>query len=148
MVEYTQGETSERIGAKLLEAFLDAYPELSEEAARHAARNLAQVISGTIDIGRKTGGSGEVSHMDLANALVYWCGTGGSLEGYKRASGGGAEEAGTECEGAEGLAARAADLILALDVLSEEPELLAAFIRGTNTLGTSGWERDRGKIRY
>ena len=134
MAEQTQGETSARIGARLVEAFLEAYPELSEEAAKHAAGNLAQVISGTIDIGRKADGGVEVMHMDLANALVFWCATG-------------AGGAGTGCESRE-MAARAADLMLALDVLSEEPELLAAFIRGTSTLGTSGWERDRGKIRY
>jgi hypothetical protein len=148
MAEYIQRETSARIGARLVEAFLTAYPELSEEAARHAARNLAQVISGTIDIGRKAGGSEEVTHMDLANTLVYWCATGGSPEGEAPEHGRGAEGTATWGESRGGLAARAADLMLALEVLSEEPELLAAFIRGTSALGTSGWERDRGKIRY
>ena len=131
-----------------MEAFLAAYPELSDDAAKHAARNMAQVISGTIDIGRKAGAGGEVTHMDVANALVYWCVTGASPEARLEAPEGGEGSAGTGSIDREELAARAADFMLALDVLSVEPELLAAFIHGTSALGTSRWERDRGKIHY
>ena len=57
---------------KLEQAFEKAYPDITVDDARHMARNLTQVITGTIDIGERVGASGDVSHMDVANAFVYW----------------------------------------------------------------------------
>ncbi len=137
---------SAQLGAELEDAFLEAYPGLPPAKARHMARNLTQVITGVIDIGMKSFNERGISHMDTANALVYWCTTNSSLEE--------AVSAGLRGEAAEAwmgritgeLAARAADLLICLEVLRRHPALHDAFIRGTIALGTSGWERDRGKL--
>jgi hypothetical protein len=134
---------SAELGAELEDAFLRAYPDMPEERARHLARNLTQVIAGVIDIGARVSGTVELTHMDTANALVYWCTTGGYLE----------EVAAGRLEGAveperltRELSARVADLLICIEVLSGHPSTYEAFIRGSIALGTSGWERERGKL--
>ena len=148
--------TQDELRYRLEEAFVDAYPEVPDEEARHMARNLAQVIIGTIDIGDKRGADREVSHMDVANAFVYWCMASTYLEdlGEGRRNPALADPASPVLGDKEMRAlvnefvARAADLLIGLRILSEHPEMYEAFIRGSVALGASTLERDRGKLAY
>lgn len=141
------------LGEELQKAFSDAYPELPAEKARHMARNLAQVVAGVIDIGMRIEDAG-ITHMDVANTVIYWCVTNSYLEDIAS----GRREPGPTGAGAEGLseeemsrlmrefAARAADILVCLEVLSRHPDLYRAFIRGSLSIGASSWEGDRGKL--
>ena len=141
------------LNARLVESFREAYPELAPEEAEHAANNMAQIVSGVISIGEKTDPEWDIKHVDVANALVYWCVSGTPLEKLLKIETGNEDnsaafdlESATEARGI--LVARAADFLLALGVLSEEPDLFSAFIKGSVSLGTSDWQADRGKLRY
>jgi hypothetical protein len=137
---------SAELGVELEDAFRKAYPELPPDRARHIARNLTQVIMGVIDIGTRAPGVGGITHMDTANALVYWCTANSRLEEVFSAK---PDRAPADVQissiNAE-LAARVADLLICLEVLQQHPAMYDAFIRGTIALGSSGWERDRGKL--
>lgn len=138
----------------LLEAFAEAYPEVEADELGHMARNFIQVMQGIIDFGERLGLEGEVSHMDVANGLVYWCFANTSLEDIHSGRTAGGLTAGpriteeemrtliSECQ------ARAADWLIGLDVLRGETELYRKFVKGAVALGAVGWERDRGKLKY
>lgn len=141
---------------KLEQAFEKAYPDIPVDDARHMARNLTQVITGTIDIGEKVGASGDVSHMDVANAFVYWSMCNTYLEDIHKGKRN-AELTDVESPSlsdgemyalTDEFVARTADLLLGLEVLAEYPEMYRAFIRGSVALGASHWERSRGKLAY
>ncbi len=142
------------LAEKLLEAFVDAYPDMPASDARHAARNLTQVLAGVIDIGEKAGGEGDMTHMDAANAFAYWCVTGTYLEEIHngRRDSGLADPSSPHLTDEEmrkltgQFAMRAADMMLCFEVLSGYPEMRKAFITGTIALGISDWERNRGKL--
>ncbi|MFH1833539.1 MAG: hypothetical protein ABH877_00825 [bacterium] len=140
---------------RLLQAFEEAYPEVEKGERSHMARNFIQVMQGIIDFGERLGLEGEVTHMDIANGLVYWCFANTSLEDISsgKDSGGGPatgahiteremQELISECQ------ARVADWLIGLEVLRDEPELYRKFVKGAVALGAVGWERDRGKLKY
>jgi hypothetical protein len=138
---------------RLEEAFIKAYPEVPPNEARHMARNLTQVIIGVVDIGEKVGAAGDITHMDLANTLVYWCIVNTHLEirDGKRNTAGSSSVSLSDQETQRllsELVARAADMLIGLEVLSKTPEHYNAFIIGSVALGASNWERDRGKLGY
>lgn len=138
----------------LEEAFVDAYPDVPRDEVVHMARNLAQVITGTIDIGDKVGAAGDVSHMDVANAFVYWCTFNTYLEDVRKGNRNPALTDTSSPRLSEGemklltgeFVARAADLLLGLEVLQRNPEMFKAFIRGSLALGASQGERHRGNL--
>jgi len=148
--EPTLDELDERIAS----AFQDAYPDVPPEDLKHVARNFTQVVNGIIDIGRKVGGEGEHSHMDVANSFVYWCVANTrlddlcsgewdpALEDSRVARISPREKSMLMAE----FVARAADWLLGMEALREFPELYGTFIRGAVALGTEGWERNRGKL--
>lgn len=145
----------------LTEAFIKAYPDLSAERASHMARNLAQVITGVIDIGEKLDNGSDITHMDVANTFVYWCVANTYLEeihAEKESRPAGEEEddgnkqprpTGPEMRKLlDGFVARAADMLLGMEVLARNQELYEAFVRGSVGLFASSWERDREKLEY
>jgi len=145
----------------LTDAFLKAYPDLSADRAVHMARNLAQVITGVIDIGEKLDNGFDITHMDVANTFVYWCVANTYLEDIhaEKESPPSGEEAddgnkhprptGQEMRKLlNGFVARAADMLLGMEVLAKNQELYKAFVRGSVGLFASSWERDREKLEY
>lgn len=145
---------------KLVEAFLQAYPDIPEDEAKHSARNLAQVISGVVDIGDRTAAD-EITHMDAANAFVYWCVANTELETFFKGTNNGSDGArGSVANGQlmhdweemeellDGFVARAADMLIGMQVLSENLDLYRAFIRGSAVIGAYHREKNRAEIRY
>lgn len=138
----------------VISAFSSAYPGIPPDEITHMARNFTQVIRGIIDIGERTGGDREMSHMDVANGLVCSCVANTSLEelhegrwdplledpSISRISDEEMKNLLEEC------VARVADWLLGLEVLRSDPEACRKFITGALALGASGWERDRGKL--
>lgn len=152
--EESKSKTFE-LAENLLVAFVDAYPDMPANEARHVARNLAQVLTGVIDIGEKLDGEGEMTHMDMANVFVYWCVTSTYLEDIHEgrrdselADPSSPRLTDEEMRKLTGqFAARAADMMICFEVLTGYPEMRKAFVRGTIALGASDWERNRGKMR-
>jgi len=145
---------------KLVEAFLQAYPDIPSCDAKHSARNLAQVISGVVDIGDRTEAE-ETTHMDAANAFVYWCVANTELEPFFKGTNNGSESARGSLvdsplvydrqameELLDGFVARAADMMIGLQVLSENPDLFRSFVRGSAVIGAYHREKNRAKIEY
>lgn len=160
MTEESEKAARNEFREKLVEAFLQAYPDIPEDEAKHSARNMAQVISGVVDIGDRTAAD-VVSHMDAANAFVYWCVANTELEtffkGTNNGSSGGNGSAADDRlmhdreemeELLDGFVARAADMLIGLRVLSENPDLYQAFIRGSAVIGAYHREKNRAEIRY
>jgi hypothetical protein len=128
---------------RAFETFRSAYPEVPAGKLEHIARNFVQIIRGIINIGETVGGEGEVSHIEMVNGLVYSCvastfldetDTGGMDDTVESKMG--------EC------VAKVADWLLGLEILREEPELYASFVRGAVALGAVDWETERGKLTY
>jgi hypothetical protein len=134
-------------------AFARAYPDVPPESVEHMARNFAQVIGGVVDIGRRAEGStDDVSHMDIANSMVFWCVANTHLEDFFESED---EETGPACiPGADvenllrEFAARTGDWLAGMEALKDEPELLRSFVKGSMTMGTAQWERDRGRLKF
>lgn len=161
MVEEEQPFNRGELRDDLTEAFARAYPDMSAERAAHMARNLAQVITGVIDIGEKLDNGSEITHMDIANTFVYWCVANTYLEDIHESS----ESQPARGEGENGskhprpddqemrkllngFVARAADMFIGMEVLARNQELYDAFVRGSVGLFASSWERDRDKLEY
>jgi hypothetical protein len=146
----------------LIEAFMEAYPDMPEDEARHSARNLVQVISGVIDIGEKAAEDVEITHMDVANAFVYWCVANTELEKFFKGSNNGSDNGGgtavaesEEVIGPENMVklidefvVRTADMLIGLQVLSTSSELYRDFIRGSAVIGAYRREKCRAKIGH
>ena len=139
----------------LIETFRSAYPEIPAGKLEHMARNFNQIIRGIITIGETVGGEGEVSHIEMVNGLVYSCVAGTFLDKtHKNEKGapsgltgqGGMDET-VESKMGE-CVAKIADWLLGLEILREEPELYASFVRGALALGAADWETERGKLSY
>ena len=161
MVQEEQPFSCGELRDDLTEAFIKAYPDLSADRAAHMARNLAQVITGVIDIGEKLDNGSDITHMDIANTFVYWCVANTYLEDIHadKESHPAREEADDGIKhprptGQEmrkllnGFVARAADMLIGMEVLARDQELYDAFIRGSVGLFASSWERDRDKLKY
>ncbi len=161
LTEQSENEARKEFREKLIEAFVGAYPDMHEDDARHSARNLAQVLSGVVDIGEKAAAADEITHMDVANAFVYWCVANTELEAFfKRTNNGSASarEAVAKDRPTQGpedmeklldeFVARAADLLIGLQVLSESSELYQDFVRGSAVIGAYKREKNRGKIGH
>jgi hypothetical protein len=131
------------IKERVIEAFGSAYPEVPAGKLEHMARNFTQIIRGIINIGETVGGEGEVSHIEMVNGLVYSCVANTFLD---EADKGGTDEA-IESRMGE-CVAKVADWLLGLEILRDEPELYASFVRGAVALGAADWETERGKITY
>ncbi|MCJ7653357.1 MAG: hypothetical protein MUO75_06620 [Actinobacteria bacterium] len=131
------------IKERVIEAFGSAYPEVPAGKLEHMARNFTQIIRGIINIGETVGGEGEVSHIEMVNGLVYSCVAITFLYGADK---GGTDEA-IESRMGE-CVAKVADWLLGLEILRDEPELYASFVRGAVALGAADWETERGKITY
>lgn len=132
----------------LQQAYSEAYPELDAGDARHRARNLAQVITGVVAISERLGEPGGITQAELAGALIYWCVSNSYLEdlaaGGRDPALGGLDVPGVTVPELErirsDLAAAAADILLAIDVLRRDPGMLAAFVKGTLALREGGRE--------
>jgi hypothetical protein len=135
-------------------AFRRAYPEVSAGSVEHMARNFTQVVSGVIDIGRRARdvAEAEVSHMDLANCLVYWCIANSHLEDFFPREG--EPEAAGQISASEArllleeFSARIADWLVGIEALKDHPGLIESFVKGTRVMGTEDWERDRGRLSF
>jgi hypothetical protein len=79
----------------------------------------------------------------MVNGLVYSCVANTFLD---EADKGGTDEA-IESRMGE-CVAKVADWLLGLEILRDEPELYASFVRGAVALGAADWETERGKITY
>ncbi|MDD5748803.1 MAG: hypothetical protein PHP64_07155 [Actinomycetota bacterium] len=149
-------ETTSWLEEELTSAFRRAYPDIEEREIIHMSRNFTQVVQGIIEIGERVGAGGsEVTQMDIANGLVYWCVANTSLEDIFTKRGPVEIEGSLTAIDQETLkkilsecVARVADWLIGLEVLRKKPELYEKFIRGAVTLGASDWERNRGKLKY
>ena len=141
---------------ELLEAFEKAYPDVERDKIAHISRNFTQVIQGILDISKRLHlDDSEVSHMDVANGMVYWCVASTSLEDVLSGKEGDIGEGENIPLGEETIkrimsecSARIADWILGLEVLKKRPELFRRFVRAAVMLGAADWETNRGKLHY
>lgn len=149
-----QEEESEQISEIMSCAFAEAYPEMESDRCEHMARNFAQVVGGVIDIGRRMGADegGRITHVDQANCIVYWCILNTRLEDYfdrgGRAAGGAPISEDDIAKLTMEFSARVSDWLVGIEALKQEPGLYDAFIRGSIAMGTSGWERDRSRLKF
>ena len=159
MTEQSEKPARGEFRDNLIEAFMEAYPDMPETDAKHSARNLAQVISGVIDIGERAAVADEITHMDVANAFVYWCVANTELEAFFKganhdsAGARGAEIKGRPAQDQEDMeklldefVAMAADMLIGLQVLSESTDLYRAFVRGSAVIGAYNREKNREKL--
>lgn len=139
-----------------MKAFREAYPDVSNDDIEHMARNFIQVVNGILSVGEKAEGGGKPCHMDLANSMIYWCVANTSLEDYL--------EGDTDAVSADPsiarltreemdlllheFVARAADWLIGLEVLREDPELFNTFIKGALAFGAEDWEKNRGDLGH
>lgn len=152
---HIEDEENEHICEIVTRAFADAYPGVDIDKCEHMARNFAQVIGGVIDVGRRLGAdgqAGELTHMDQANCMVYWCILNTHLEDYFESDGNARDITPISEESASRLtrefSARVSDWLAGIEALKQEPVLYEAFIRGSIFMGTSDWERDRGRLKF
>lgn len=146
----------ESLEGRVIARFRSAYPDVPDERLEHMARNFTQVLNGIIDIGEKLAETTEYSHMDVANGLVYSCIANTYLEelhegewdprlddpSTSRISDGEMKRLLGEC------AARVADWMLGMEILRDDPELLAKFVVGAVVLGAKDFDRNRGNLSY
>jgi len=61
-----------------------AYPDVPDWRAEHIARNFSQIVSGVISVGKRlpVEETGETSHMDMVNSIVFWCVANTHLEDF------------------------------------------------------------------
>lgn len=151
MQERKQETQAKDLGRRIERAYGEAYPELDPAEARHRARNLTQVLAGVIDLSERLGQPGEITQVELAETLVYWCISNTYLEDLREGkrdplicdpSSPGITQAEIDLLVRQ-LAATAADMLLAIDVLREDERLLAAFVKGTVAMEGHGLEADR-----
>ena len=138
----------DKLDTRLMRAFSDAYPDVPEDKVQHMARNFIQVIRGVIEIGRRLSDDGGITHMDIANGLVYSCVVNTRLEEFL--DGGLTPEVsrGDRTRIISEVVARVADWLIGLEVLKDTPELFADFVKGAVMLGAEGWEKNRGRLEY
>lgn len=149
-------EELEELDRRVNEAFQEAYPEVPADHIKHMSRNFTQVIRGILEIGKRIGGEGGITHMDLANSFVYWCVANTYLEDLSHGEWnpiledpGIARISEEEMEKLRGeFVARAADWMLGMEILRQDEELYRTFIKGAIALGASDWETNRGKLHY
>lgn len=155
MSEPSDSSLMDELDARIESAFEEAYPELDPDESQHMAKNFIQVVRGIIDIGERLG-SGEPTHMDEANSIVYWCIANTALEDLLK-SGWNAEKITpsggriTEEEMSRLLnefAARIGDWLIGMEVLKRDPELYDVFVSGAVALGADEYERNRGNLKY
>lgn len=134
----------------MLPAFLRAYPELAPDSLQHTVRNFIQVLSGIIDFADRKGLScdGEVTQLELANCLVFWCIANSHLEDYFE--NGHSARSGPIPEGEvaalmKEFTTRAADWLVGMEALKTDPRLFCAFVKGSADLGAD-WVADRGEL--
>ncbi|MHB8895237.1 MAG: hypothetical protein ACYC99_08710 [Candidatus Geothermincolia bacterium] len=150
-------QDNERLCNVMIAAFEKAYPDVSHSRIEHMARNFVQVVGGVIDIGSRvpTNADGTLTHMDVANSMVFWCIANTRLEefcenGVKRGEEG--RRPVIPAEDADLLrrefAARIADWLAGMEALKADPETYASFIRGTLAIGTRDWETNRGELGF
>jgi hypothetical protein len=138
-------------------AFSSAYPEVDDSRIEHMARNFVQVVGGVIDIGRRVPTDPEVSltHMDIANCMVFWCIANTRFEefcegdGFRNGNNGGPVI--PESDAAllrREFAARVADWLAGVEALKSDADLYDSFIRGTIAMGISDWENRRDELGF
>jgi hypothetical protein len=161
LVEESDSSARNELRENLIKAFTEAYPDMPEDDARHSARNLAQVISGVIDIGQRTAPDYEVTHMDVANAFIYWLVANTDLEGFFKGSNNGSDNGRKAAADSQPIhdqeemeklfdevVARAADMLIGMEVLSENSGLYQDFVRGSAAIGAYQREKSRAKIGH
>ena len=148
---------NEQLCEIMISAFSRAYPDVPTERIQHMARNFVQVVSGMIDIGRRVGreGNGHLSHMDIANSMVFWCISNTRLEDFCEGSGRTRRADSTPVISEEEarllqreFSARVADWLVGVEALKGETDLYESFIRGSLALGVSDWENNRAELGY
>lgn len=140
----------------IVRAFNKAYPDVEESRIEHMARNFVQVVGGVIDIGERMpcGEVDQISHMDIANSMVFWCIMNTRLEEFIESDGGKCDSASPLIPAADAellrkeFAARIADWLAGIEALKSDPVMYEAFIRGTLAMGTAHWQRDRDDLGF
>jgi hypothetical protein len=143
--------------ALMLPAFEEAYPDVPDWRAEHIARNFSQIqiVSGVISVGKRlpVEETGETSHMDMVNSIVFWCVANTHLEDFlEKPDPRPDDECVIPAADAQLLmhefCARIGDWLAGLEALKADRGLYEAFIKGAVALGGQNWERDRGELAF